>query len=205
LFHEIAALLLELLVAAVADGAERLRGRALPLILRDVAVLIHLAEDIVAAVERLLRGPNRIIVRRCLRKHGEIGRLSERQLIYVFVEIGPRGGLHAVGVAAEEDRIEVKLEDLLLGQCRFKAKGEDRLAHLAANVVAAVLEQIFGDLLRDRRPALGAAASSHALGGVVYDSAEQASKVDSMMVEEVLVLGGNEGLDDERRIFIVRE
>src|SRR6185312_7118823 len=66
LFHEIAALLAEFLAAAVADRAERRgRGRS-PLLLLDVAVLVHLAENIVATVQRLLSRPDRVVISRGL-------------------------------------------------------------------------------------------------------------------------------------------
>jgi hypothetical protein len=52
------------------------------------------------------------------------------------------------------------LEDLLLAERRFEAEGEDRLARLAAHVIARILQQVFGDLLRDRRSALGTAPAN---------------------------------------------
>src|SRR5205823_12365627 len=101
------------------------------------------------------------------------------------------------------DRIEVELEDLLLAQRRFEAEGEDRLTHLAPDIVARILEQIFGDLLGNRRPALGAAAAGNALSREINRRAEEAGDVDSVVLKEILVLGGDEGVDDQRRVSVV--
>ncbi len=136
LFHEIAALLAEFLIAAVADGSERRSiGRVL-LILADVAVLVHFAQDVAAPLERLLRGALRVVIGRRPRQHRQIGGLGQCKFVDVLVEIGPRRRLDAVGVTPEEDRIEVNLDDLLLGQSGFETEGEDRLADLAPDVVA---------------------------------------------------------------------
>ncbi len=74
---------------------------------------------------------------------------------------------------------------------------------LAADVVARVLQQIFGDLLGDRRSARRAAAGRPLLRRIIEDRADQAREVDPVMREEVLVLGRDEGVDDERRIFVI--
>ena len=94
--HEIAAALLELLVAAVPDGTEWGRCCGMPLILFDVAVAVHLAQNVIATVERLLRRSDGIVVRRRLGQDGEIGGLRQRQLIDVLVEIGARRRLNAI-------------------------------------------------------------------------------------------------------------
>ena len=67
-----------------------------------------------------------------------------------------------------------------------------------------VLQQIFGDLLRDRRPAACAAAADR-LAGIVEHSADQARIIDPAMLEEGLVLGRNKRVDHQRRIFIERQ
>ena len=170
--------------------------------MRDVAVGLHLAQHIVAAADRPLRRPHRVIVGRRLGQHREIGRFGQRQLADILVEIGAARRLDAVGVPAKEDLVEVKLEDLLLAQRRFEAEGEDRLADLAADAVAAVLEQRFRNLLGDGRAALGAAAAD-ALAGIIEDRADQARIVDPAVAEEGLVLGRDERLDDDRRIFVI--
>src|SRR5215218_5517617 len=86
--HEVAALLLELLVASVADGAKRLRRSFVPLRFADVAVARHLAQHIVATVERLLRGAHRVIVGWSFRKNRQVSGLRQRELVDVLVEIG---------------------------------------------------------------------------------------------------------------------
>ena len=74
----------------------------MPLVLGDVAVAVHLAQHVVAAIERTLRRAHRIVIGRGLGQDREIGRLGQVQLIDVLVEIGAGRGLHAISVAAEE-------------------------------------------------------------------------------------------------------
>ena len=109
LFHEIPALLAELLVAPVANCAERSCGRRTPGGLCDVPVVVHLAQDVVAAVESLLGGPDRIVIGWRLGEDREIGCFRQGQVGHVLVEIGAACRLHAVGVPAEEDGIQVDL------------------------------------------------------------------------------------------------
>ena len=201
-FHEIAALLAEFLVAAVADGAELRRVSRAILVLGDVAVLVHFAQDVATALERLLGRALRVVIGRRARQHRKIGGLRQRQFVDVFVEIGARGGLDSVGVTAEEDRVEVNFEDLLLGQGRFEPEGEDRLADLAPDVVARILQQIFGDLLGNRRAA-GYSARPSDMGGVIEYGLDRAGHVDARMREKILVLGRDEGMHHERRKLIV--
>src|SRR4029450_6728242 len=113
------------------------------------------------------------------------------QLIDVLVEIGPARRLHAIGVAAKEDGIEVELEDLLLAQGRFEPESEDRLADLAADIVARILQQIFGDLLSDGGAA-ACAAAGHRLAAIVEDRADQGGIGDTAMLEEGRVLCRND-------------
>ena len=201
--HEIAALLAELLVAAVADRAERGRRGVRPLLLGDVPIVAHLAQHIIAAVERALGRTDRVVIGGSLGQDRKICRLGQRQLGDVLVEVGARRGLDAIGVAAEEDRIQVKLENLLLAQRRFEAECEDRLADLAADIVARILQQIFGDLLGDGGSAPRTPPASHGLGCIVADRSDQTDVIEPAMGEEGLVLGGDKRIADQRREFVV--
>ena len=202
--HEVAALLAELLVAAVADGAERRRRRGLPLLLGDVAVAVHLAQHIVAAVERLLRRADRIVVGRRLGQNREIGGFRQRQFVDVLVEIGARGGLDAVGVAAEEDRVEVELEDLLLASASIRGgrRGSPRAPcgrYCSSKSFSRYLATcwVMVDPPLARPPPV-------TLFAVIIDTAPiRPGEVDPVMLEEGLVLGRDEGVDHQRRIFVV--
>ena len=105
LFHEISALLAKLGARAIADRAERQRCGGDPLNIGDLPVVSHFAQHIIAPVERLLGRALRIIIARRFGQNRQIGRLRQRQLVNVLVEIGAARGLHAVGVAPQENRI----------------------------------------------------------------------------------------------------
>jgi len=203
--HEIAAGFVDAGTRSVADRAERHCLGLVVLRLADVAVGEHLAQHIVAPVERLLGGALRVVVRRRLGQHREVGGLGQRQVGDVLVEIGAGCGLHTIGVAPEEDRVEVDLKDLGLRQRRLEAEGEDRLADLALDRIFVVAEQMLGDLLGDGRPAACPRAAGGLLDDEIADRADQPGIVDPAMAEEGLVLGRDERLDDQRRIFLERQ
>ena len=80
---------------------------------------------------------------------------GEREVAHRFAEIELRGGLHAEGAAAEIGAIEIKPQDLSLGQPEFEPDGEIGLLDLALQRALVGEEDIFGELLRDAssRPA----------------------------------------------------
>ena len=54
-------------------------------------------------------------------------------------------------------------------------------------------------------PPARALAAGHDLGGVIEHRADQARIIDPAVAEEGLVLGRDEGVDDQRRIFVIGE
>ncbi len=129
----------------------------------------------------------------------EIGGLGKGQFMHRLVEIVERRRRDAVQVAArhdgaEEDLVEIEFEDLVLGEGRFHAQRDQRLADLARVGLLAREQKVLGHLLRDRRGALRSAA-----GDVGEDGARDALGVDAGVGVEVLVLGGEEGVDQLAR------
>ena len=178
-------------------GAERRRDRGVVLGLVDEAVGEHLSEHPVAAIERALGVAFGIIVGRPLGQDRQIGHLRQAELVELLAEIGLACRLDAAGVAPQLDRVEVQLHDLLLGERVLHAPGEDAFLGLAQIAGLVADQQVLGDLLRDRGGAARCRAADQALKG----RAHQAGKVDAVMLEEGLVLGGHVRLDQELGIF----
>ena len=85
--------------------------------------------------------------------------------------------------------VQVDAEDLILGEARLDLVGEDRLADLAEHVALVADEHQLGHLLRDGRAAL-----HHAPGLQVGEGgAQDAERIDAVVLEEAVVLGGDEG------------
>ena len=179
--------------AAVARGhAERLGFRLRAVALGDVAVLHHAVDDPVAALDGRFGAAEGMVVRRPLRQGCEIGGLGDGQLGDGLVEIGERRAGDAVGIEAEEDLVQVELENAVLGIGLFDAEGEDGFLDLAVHGLVGGEQEVLRDLLRDGRRADGAAARTEVLQ-VDHDGAEEARHVDAGMLVEILVFGGKEG------------
>ena len=90
---------------------------------------------------------DRVVAGRRTHQPGEEGRLDERELVDGLAEVHLGGGLHAVGVVAEEHRVEVALEDLVLGVLVLEHHRVVDLQHLVTEVaVDAAEELVLGDL-----------------------------------------------------------
>ncbi len=123
---------------------------------------------------------------------GEERRFEERQLVGGLAEVRLGRGLDAVGVVAEEHRVEVALEDLLLRHLPFEHAGVVDLQQLVATVAfESRQEVVLDDLHRDRRGTL-----LRRVGGEVRQGgAHEAAHVHAVVAEELLVLHQQEGLD----------
>ena len=86
----------------------------------DRAAAHHQVErDAGAAARGLGVGGRRIIGRR-LDEPGDDRRLGDRKRRRAVPEEAPRGGVDAVGAAAEIDPVQIELEDLVLGEAPFE-------------------------------------------------------------------------------------
>ena len=172
--------------------AERLGLCLFGVLFGDKAVLDHAVDHPVAAGDGALRKAERIIVTRRLGQRGEIGAVGDRQLVQRLVPIGLRRGGNAIGAATEINLVQIKLEDLLLGEGALDADGEDNLLQLALHGLVARQKEVLGDLLGDGRGTDFVAARTADIGD---DGAQDALNVEAAMLIEVLVLGGDEGVN----------
>src|SRR4029077_3654542 len=106
----------------------------------------------------------------------------------------------AVGAGAEIDAVEIKLENLRLGELVLKPERERQLLQLARNRALLGQEQILGELLGDGRAALRRAAPQH----VVDDGAQDPPRIDAVMRIEARVLDRDERLGHVVRQFAQR-
>ena len=89
-------------------------ARLLRLLLRDIAVLSHAADDVIAPIDGAIVVAERIEFARLLGQRRQIGDLGDRQLMHRFVEIVQRRSGDAIIAEAEVNFIEVELENLFL-------------------------------------------------------------------------------------------
>ena len=79
----------------------------------------------------------------CLKHAHQYGGFLDGQFTGGLTEKAPRSHFDAVGVLAEELRVEVELEDLVLGEFLLERHRDDRLARLAADgALGALLEAL---------------------------------------------------------------
>ena len=170
----------------------------------DEAVGRHLVDHPVAPLERTLVLAERMIIVRRLRQRGEIGGFRDGQLVDRLVEISERGGGDAIGAEAEIDFVEVELEDLVLGIGALDLERQQRFLDLARQRHLVGEQEVLGDLLGDGGGALRAAAAAV----VLHEGdrrARDAGEIEPAMLVEVLVLGGEEGVDHQLRHRLDRD
>ena len=132
---------------------------------------------------------------RLLGQRGEIGDLGDGQFMHRLVEIVQGGRRDAVVAEAEVDFVEIQLQNLLLRIGQFDAHAQQDFANLAVERALVVEQEVLGDLLGDRRGALDVlGALQEHIGG-----AKNALGIETAVDVEILVLGGNERLLDQRR------
>ncbi len=161
----------------------------------DEALLEHAVEHVVAAPEGLVgMGDRRVRHRRAdhPRDHGGLG---DGQLLGVLAEVKPRGLLDAVGAVPEVDLIRIELEDLVLREILLDLDGQEGLVDLAAEALLRREEDLFGELLRQRRRPFDLLAGND----VLDRGAHERLRVDAAVIDEVGVLGGQDGLVEPRR------
>ena len=159
-----------------------------------------MGQHIVAAFQRAGIVAGGAVARRGFWQDGEIAGLWQGELIGRFGEIGLGSGFDAIGVAAEENLVEVKLEDLLFGELLLDPAGEDGFAEFAADGDFIGEQQVFCDLLGDSGGADRALVVEEA-ADEAGDGGGDAGIIQAIMGEEGFVFSRDEGLDDEWRHF----
>src|SRR6185295_1256806 len=108
-----------------------------------------------------------------------------------LVEIVLGRRIHTEGPAAHVSAVEIELENLVLGQARFKPHRKKGFLDLTLKCPFIVEEQVLRELLRDRGAALYDAASS----GVCHQRARGTGKIDSEVLIETAVFGRQHRFD----------
>jgi hypothetical protein len=124
----------------------------------NVPQLGHPAQYVMLALLGALRVGDRVVKRRRLGQSREHRRLGEVELVERLAEVDLRSGAEAVGALAEIDLVDVKLEDLLLGQAVLDLECEQRLVQLAGERLLRREKEVAGHLHGDRARALAAPA-----------------------------------------------
>ncbi len=185
----------DLRLAGMPRHRERTGDRLAIVGLRDEALREHAIEHVVAPRHDLVGVAVRAELARALDDPGERRGLGKRQVAHAVAEIGARRALHAVVAMAEEDDVQVHREDLLLGELLLELDGEERLRDLAPPALLVGQEELAGELHGDRGGALRVAAAAE----IHQHGADDAERVDTAVMEEVRVLGREQGIAQERR------
>ena len=201
LFDEIVGILVFSTDRRIAYDQRRGHG-LLQLGIIEHAQLVHLTQDPVAPGHGRTGVLAGVIVVRALGQGRQEGRLGRSQFIQRLAEIVVGRSRHAKGPVSEEDLVQIQFEDLFLRQDGFEALRQDGLAHLAADGGVAGQQDVLGNLLGDGRTAFQTAPARQVQHIVGHGPAE-ARNIDAAMLEEMLVLGRQEGLDHDRRDFVV--
>ena len=126
---------------------------------------------------------------------GQQRRLGQRQLLGALLEVRARRLLDAVRAVPEVDGVEVGGEDPVLAPALLELPRERRLAHLARERPLVADVGVLHELLRDRRTTLDDAL----VADVLPERARDAAHVDAVVLEEALVLDGDDRLAHDRR------
>ena len=122
---------------------------------------------------------------------GEHGGFWQGDVLRCLAEIAVGGGGDPVVAAAVVDRVEVELEDLVLGVVCFHVEGEQQLLRLAAERLFVAEEEVLHELLRDGARAFLDAAVLE----VDERRAQNAFGIDAMMLVEPPILDGDDGME----------
>ena len=128
-----------------------------------------------------------MVVVRAFGQRGEVGCLLDGKLAQSLVEVIERCGGHAVRIHAEEDLVEIQLEDPVLGVGALDAQRQHGLLELAVHVLFVRQQEVLRHLLRDGRSALRPLAAE--ILQVVQDRTQDSLIVDASVLVEPPVLG----------------
>jgi hypothetical protein len=98
-------------------------------------------------------------------------------------------------VLSEIDLVQVRVEDLVLLVAALDEERHDGLLHLAAKGPFLAEEEVLDELLRERRAALDDAAAAHVGRG----GAQDADRIDAVVVEEAAILDDEDRARQQRR------
>ena len=128
-------------------------------------------------------------VMRVLRQAGEQGGLCDAQALQRLAEVGLRGGGKAIGALAQEDLVEVDLQDAVLGQGLLHLQRQQDLLGLALGREALGQQHGAHQLLREGGGPLLHAARHHRQHG-----ARHAFRIDAVVLPKARVFHRQHGV-----------
>ena len=170
-----------------ADKFELLTLSLFVLRLVEVALLIHLAQDIFLTLLVVLNAVERVVICRQVRYSDDGCSFRNRKILGILTEIGLRRRLNTVAALAEINGVEIILEDLVLVVILLKVERLEYLQELALNGYIILLGEVLYKLLSYRRAAEGRAAGEH-----VKRRVRRSEPVDAFVSVKALVLDGDE-------------
>ena len=162
---------------------------------RDLPLVEHQAEDVAPSKRRAPRVARRVVERRIGGNPGEERGVGEREVLRALLEVRASGLLDPVRPVPEVDRVEVRGEDPVLAPALLELPRERGFANLPRERLLVADVRVLHELLRDRRAALDDALLAH----VLPERARHAVHVDSVVLEEALVLDRDDRLPHDRR------
>ena len=166
------------------------------LVVADESKVMHSSQHILLPRFRPSRVVDGVVRRRRLGQPRQHRGLGHGDVLERLAVVDLRRGREAVRALAEEDLVDVELEDLVLGKARLDLPRQKRLAHLPGDRLLAGQEEVAGDLHRDRPGALLAA------GRQVGERGPQDAQIVHTAVRiETLVFGGQNSLFHDIRNF----
>ena len=135
----------------------------------------------------------------CRRNAGQGCHLGDAQLVEGLAEVHLGRRSDPVRALAQKNLVHVERKNLLLRQLRFHEQGDVDFAHLAFHVAPRRQEHVARHLHGDGARAL-ADATRFEIG---YGGAQNALPINAMVLEEAIILGCQEGLDQLlRQLFV---
>ena len=164
----------------------------------DDAASRHHVENQIAAPKRPFGPPPRIVRGGAAGEPHEKRGLGQIELVDPAAEIEPRCKPEAVDrpppFLAEIHLVEIHLEQLLLGVAGVQQQGHDRLGELARQRTFGREKEVLRELLGERAPPLHDGRRAH----VRPRGARDGEEGDPVMVEEPMILDGDQPRDEHR-------
>ena len=167
--------------------------------LRDVVQFAHAAEDVGTAHLGRLGARHRIDHRRSGGNACQGCHLRDAQLVQALAEIHFGGRADAVSALPQEDLVHVQGKYLLLGELGLHQQGDVDLAHFSLHVAPRREEHVARDLHGDGAGPLADAAGLQ----IGRRRPQDALPIDTVVLKESIVLGGQKRLDERFRQLLV--
>ena len=161
----------------------------------DVMLLQHAMQHGVPSRERMIGMHDRAVVAAAVpEKTGDHRRFGKGQVLRMFTEVQPRCGLDSIRAVTEVHLIGVELEDLILGEVFLDVHREKNLVDLSRPAFFRREKYLLRKLLGESRRAFDFLPGDE----VFQAGAEDRFRIESAMVVEIGVLGGDDRLHERR-------